>query len=128
MTAKPGAVDAWLVTLDAETLACVNALRAIIAGANRELVEDLKWNAPNFSHRGEDRVTLGLNRRGGVRVVLHRGARVRDASEFRFDDPAGLPQWPAADRATIEFASATDVEASRVALSNLIGRWIVATC
>lgn len=102
------AVDVWLDSLSPETRAMVDRLRAIVRAAAPELIETIKWNAPSFADGDQDRITLGLERKGGVRIVLHRGAAVRDAAGFSFDDPHMLTKWPSADRGVATFA---DIEA-----------------
>ena len=120
-------VDAFRRGLDSDTLAIVDALRAVIAGSNAKLEEGIKWNAPSFALGGEDRITLGLERKGGVRAVFHRGAKAKDAAKFSFDDIAGLAQWPARDRGVAIFKTLAEVEAKRKALRDLCKRWLDAT-
>jgi hypothetical protein len=91
------------------------------------LSERIKWNAPSFALGDDDRITLGLERKGGVRVVLHRGAKVQDTAGFVFEDPAKLAKWPAPDRGVIVFAEAAAVEAQAEAFSDLCTRWLEAT-
>jgi hypothetical protein len=110
--------------LDAETLETIDRLRTIVAGAHPHLVERIKWNAPSFALVDDDLITLGLERRGGVRLVLHRGARPRDPAGFGFDDPAGLARWPAVDRGVVVFQDHHAVEAAAPALRDLCIRWI----
>ena len=121
------ATDAFLDGLDGATRATVEALRAIILAADPGLDETIKWSAPSYAHRGEDRITLNLARSGGVRVILHRGATVKDASVFRFDDPDRLARWPTADRGVVQVSDAAEIDARRDALGDLIRRWIAAT-
>lgn len=113
--------------LDADTRAIVDALRKIIAGSNKKLEEGIKWNAPSFAIAGEDRITLGIERKGGVRVVFHRGAKVKDAAKFKFEDTAGLAEWPARDRGVAVFKTLADVKAQQTALLDLCKRWLEAT-
>lgn len=120
-------IETFRASLDADTLATVDALRAIIAASRPGLVERLKWNAPSFALEDDDRITLGLERKGGVRVVFHRGVKVKDASGFTFEDPSGLAKWLAPDRGVVVFADAAAVEAKRAALSDLCTRWLEAT-
>ena len=120
-------IDAYMAGLAPDARAAVDALRAIVINAAPQLNERIKWNAPSFAIGDEDRVTLGIERKGGVRVVLHRGAKVKDAAGFAFDDPAKLAKWPAADRGVLTFADAAAVEAEREALRDLFARWIAAT-
>lgn len=119
-------IEAYRASLAPDVLAAVDALRAIAAAAHPNLSERIKWNAPSFALGDEDRITLGLNPKGGVRAVLHRGAKVK-ADDFRFDDRDGLAQWPAPDRGVLSFADAGDIEEHRAALLDLFTRWLGAT-
>lgn len=111
----------------AGTSDALEALRRLVTDTCPELDESTKWSAPNFSLAGEDRVTLGVQKTGAVRMVLHRGARKQDASGFRFDDPAGLASWPAPDRGVVVLADAAEVEAKAELLRDLVRRWIAVT-
>lgn len=124
-------IDAFRQSLDAETLAIVDALRGVITAGSSGLTERLKWNAPSFAVApagdDDDRITLGLERKGGVRVVFHRGAKLKDATGFVFEDSAKLAKWPAPDRGVVVFADAAAVAAKREAFSDLCARWMDAT-
>jgi hypothetical protein len=120
-------VNAYRAGLDSATLAMVDALRAIVAGAHPGLSERVKWNAPSFALGDEDRITLGIERKGRVRVVLHRGAKAKDAVGFAFADDAGIAKWPAPDRGVVQFAELGEIEARRQALRELFSRWLAVT-
>lgn len=120
-------IEAFRAGLAPDMLATVDALRAVVIAAAPALNERIKWNAPSFAVGDEDRVTLGIERKGGVRVVLHRGAKAKDAAGFVFDDPAGLAKWPAVDRGVMVFADAAAVAAKREALAEIVARWVVVT-
>ena len=109
------------------TLATVDALRGLIAAAGPSLTERIKWNAPSFAVGDDDRITLGLERKGGVRVVLHRGAKVKDTAGFTVADPTRLAKWPTPDRGVIIFADQAAVEAAAERLTDLCVRWLEAT-
>lgn len=49
--AGSGAVDAFMATLKHPYKAEVEALRAIIKGADKRLVEQVKWNAPSYAYK-----------------------------------------------------------------------------
>lgn len=119
-------VDAWRAQQKADVLAAVDALRALAAEAGPELVERIKWNAPSFALGDEDRITLGLNPKGGVRAVLHRGAKAK-SDGFAFEDRDKLAAWPAPDRGVLSFADAGEIEDRRMAILDLFGRWLEAT-
>jgi hypothetical protein len=103
----------------------VDVLRRAILAGDSSLVEGVKWNSPNFSIDGADRVTLRLNPKGGVQVILHRGAK-KDASAFEVDDPTGELEWRGHDRAILTVTD--DDAAQRLApqLTELVARWIAA--
>ena len=105
----------------------ITSLRAAILAADPGISENVKWNSPNFVHNGDDRVTLRTNPKGGVQVILHRGAKVRpDAAGFSFDDPTGLLTWPGPDRAILAVADEDSARAIAPQLTQLVARWIAA--
>ncbi len=120
-------IEVYLAGLAPPERAAVDALRAIVTDAAPGLNERIKWNAPSFAVGDEDRITLGIERKGGVRVVLHRGAKLKDTQDFVFADEAKLARWAASDRGVLTFADAGEIEAKREALRDLFARWIVAT-
>jgi hypothetical protein len=120
-------VNRWRRGLDEPTRATVDLLRSIVAGSHQGLSESIKWNAPSFALGDEDRITLGLERKGGVRLVLHRGAKQKASADFRFSDPDKLARWPAPDRGVIVFKDAEDVARRRDQLGALCARWLAAT-
>lgn len=120
-------LDAFLNGLCAKDRATIDCLREIITDSRSDLEESIKWNAPNFAVNGQDRITLGLERKGGVRVVLHLGAKVKDNSGFHFDDKAGLARWPAPDRGIMLFQDRQAVETRRGELAELCERWLALT-
>lgn len=120
-------LDTFRAGLAPQVRATVDALRAAVASAHPGLVEDFKWNAPSFRHGEDHKATLGIERKGGVRLVLHRGARPKDASGFRFSDDQGLFRWLAPDRGVAVFHDAGEVEARRADLEALVARWVTET-
>ena len=119
-------VEGFRAGLDSDTLAAIDALRALVVAADGSVEERIKWNAPSFAKGGDDRITLGIERKGGVRAVLHRGAKPK-VDDFSFDDPDRLAKWPAPDRGVLTFADADAVTAKGDALKDLFARWIAAT-
>lgn len=121
-----GSVESWLSGLGPEDQRGIDRLRALVRSAAPDLTETIKWNAPSFADADQDRVTLGVERRGGWRVVLHRGAAVKDAAGFAFDDAAKVARWPSSDRGVATFANLTALEAKAADLEDLVRRWIAA--
>lgn len=118
------AINQWLAAQPEATRAAIEALRSVVRRAHDGLEESIKWNAPSFALDGEDRVTLGVERRGGVRLVLHRGARPAPPPAA-FSDPEGLARWPSPDRGVITFADRAEVLRRQAALENLVQRWLL---
>jgi hypothetical protein len=113
--------------LEPASLAMVDLLRSLIIETHPGLIERVKWNAPSFALAGDDRITLGLEHKGGVRVVLHRGAKQKDLAGFHFSDPAKLARWPTVDRGVIVFKCLAQIEGHRDEFSDLCSRWLAAT-
>lgn len=53
----------------------IEQLRLIILGADPRLSENIKWNGPNFSFNGEDRITMRIHPSKQIQVIFHRGAK-----------------------------------------------------
>ena len=124
MIAASPEVDRFLGGLppeQAEPLARLrNGIRAAAPGGT---IENIKWNGPNYALDGTDRVTIGIDPRGKVRIVMHRGVQVVDADGFRFDDDTGLVRWAAPDRGVITLPL-DDVDVQREAIVAVIERWL----
>jgi hypothetical protein len=120
-------VDAYIAGLDAGTAAMVTQLRQLALAAAPGTNERIKWKAPSFGPGDDDRITLGLDPKGGVRVILHRGATAKADPAFRFDDPAGLIRWAAPDRGVLSFRSAADIDQNRSQTADIFTRWLAAT-
>lgn len=122
-------VDEYLNHLEHPLKPAIEEVRSIILSAPVELDEHIKWNAPSFRHRGEDRVTFNFHGKGGFMLVFHCGAKVKEnkAKEPLFQDTSGLLEWVAGDRATIKFADMSDVTAKKEKLAEIVAKWIEAT-
>lgn len=107
----------------------IEEVRRIILRADEQLTEHIKWNAPSFCHRDEDRFTFNLRGKGFFTLVFHRGAKVKDPVEngTLIEDTTGLLQWMANDRATVTFSDTHDVIAKQDKLTELIRTWLKAT-
>lgn len=105
----------------------IEAVRAIIRGADKRIGEAIKWNAPSFLTQ-EHFATLKLHPPKAVQVVFHTGAKVKaDARPLKIDDPSGLLKWAAPDRAVATFASMKDIQAHKAALVALVRQWLAQT-
>lgn len=119
-------VDALLAALDHPLKPAIEEARRALVGNDPLISEQVKWNSLSLCHRGDDRVTFNVRPGGPLLFVFHRGARVKDGSDFRFDDPSGLMTWPAPDRALVKVASLAQWDADKRAILDLVPRWMAA--
>jgi hypothetical protein len=119
------AVDAFMARLDHACKAEIQELRRVILGADPAIAEGIKWNSPSF-RTTEYFATVHLREKAGFSVILHLGAKVRDASRSTVivEDPQKMLNWLAKDRARVAFKDKADFEARRPAFANLIRSWI----
>ncbi|TPW06164.1 MAG: hypothetical protein FD125_360 [bacterium] len=125
--AKGPTVEAWLAAQSPEIRRAVERLRAVALDAADGVTEHIKWNGPSFCIDGDDRITVGLAPKGGVRAILHRGVKVKDAAGFTFSDDSGLIQWAAPDRGVVAFADEAAIAAGAEAFADICRRWLEAT-
>ncbi|KQZ11426.1 hypothetical protein ASD23_05065 [Agromyces sp. Root1464] len=124
MIAAAPEVERYLDGLPSEFGGPLVRLRdGIRSAAPAGTVENIKWNGPNYALDGVDRVTVGTDPRGKVRIVIHRGVKIVDAEGFSFDDDTGLVRWAAADRGVIALGPA-EIDAHRDEIVALIERWL----
>jgi hypothetical protein len=126
MSKRP-TVESWLAAQAPDVRSAVKRLRAMVLGAGDGVTEHIKWNGPSFCIDGDDRITVGLAPKGGVRAILHRGVKVKDASGFVFPDGTGLIQWAAPDRGVVTFANEAAIAAHADAFADICRRWLEAT-
>ncbi len=121
-------VDAFLAQLQHPLKEAIGEVRRIMLGAHPELTEHIKWNAPSYCYRGDDRVTFNLHGEGFFRLVFHCGAKVKAVKPAGrlLDDATGLLEWVTNDRATVAFTGVPDVHAKEAALGRVVRQWIAA--
>jgi len=103
----------------------IEAVRQIILGANDQIGEEIKWNAPSFYVK-EHFATFNLHTREFVHSIFHMGAKVKDngAEGMKIKDPFGLLEWIAKDRCAAKFYNMSDVTSKRAALEDIVNQWI----
>ncbi len=100
-------------------------LRGFILEAVPGLEENIKWNGPNYSFDGEDRITMKINPPIQVQLIFHRGAKVKALpAKNLIDDDAGLLAWKTTDRAVASFNNAAEIIEQKEHLQKLIKMWI----
>ena len=64
-------VEEFLRELSHPLKAEVETVRAIIKGVNKDINEEIKWNAPSFNYKGEYLVTFNLRETKRIHLVFH---------------------------------------------------------
>lgn len=106
----------------------IEYLRNLIMGADEGLAEGIKWNGPNYSINGEDRITIRINPPKQVQVIFHRGAKVKEQpKEKLLKGEYGILTWKENDRAVAAFKSIDEIEKNSTVLKEIISKWIEAS-
>ena len=71
LTDTPEQVDEFMDKLDHPFKAEVQMVREIIKNVNKDITEQIKWNAPSFSYQGESLVTFNLWEKKRIHLVFH---------------------------------------------------------
>ena len=125
---EPEKVDAFLKTLKHPLADVVAALRKTILATDKEIGEEVKWNAPTFFYAGEMTpsdpkqykrylVIFNLYRKDCIRLVFPSGARVDDGSGFLEGDYAD-------GRRLATFSSLGVVKSRKAELQRVIRAWL----
>ena len=88
---EPDKVEAYIGNLKHPLVQVVKDLRKIILSTNKEVGEEIKWNAPTFFYAGKMKptnpkeyrryiVVFNLFKRDSIRLVFPSGAKVKDTS------------------------------------------------
>lgn len=120
-------VDLFLEALDHPLKQEILHLREIILAANSKITEHIKWNAPSFCYGGDDRVTMKIFPPQYLQLIFHRGAKVKAIPANRLiNDPSGMLDWKANDRAVATFKGMDDIAAGQKDLVLNINSWLLA--
>ena len=125
---EPEKVDAYLKKLKHPLKEVVEALRQIILSTDKEIGEEIKWNAPTFFFSGEMRpfnpkeykryvVVFNLYQKDCIRLVFPSGAKVNDKT--------GLLQGDYSDgRRLALFPNLAEVKSKKKVLQAVIKKWL----
>jgi uncharacterized protein YdhG (YjbR/CyaY superfamily) len=90
----------------------VEAIRSIVKGVDKNIVEEIKWKAPSFSYKGEYLVTFNLRDTKRVHLVFHNPMIAKVKSKLLEGDYA--------DRRMAYFADMKDVRLKKSALEKAL--------
>lgn len=107
--------------------ATVEWLRALVSAAEPDLVEIVKWNSPDYTLNGVDRLTIHAAGNGPVRLILHFGtdrAEDKGAAPTFSGDPDGLLTWHSDIRASLSAPPAAELARKHDAMIAVIRAWL----
>lgn len=103
----------------------IDALRAIILGADKSIEEGVKWNTASYRTTDWFATLNGPKHVKEPMVILHAGAKAKGmVLKDRIPDPEGLLKWLGNDRAQIIFKDGKDISAKKAALTSVLNLWI----
>jgi uncharacterized protein YdhG (YjbR/CyaY superfamily) len=105
-------VDEFMENLSHPFKAEVEAIREIIKGMDKNIVEEIKWKAPSFSYKGEYLVTFNLRDPNRIHLVFHNPMISKVKNKLLEGDYA--------DRRMAYFAGMKDVQAKKPALEKVL--------
>lgn len=98
--------------LDHPFKAEVQAVREIIKNSNKDVTEEIKWNAPSFSYQGEYLVTFNLWEKKRIHLVFHNPQISKVRSKLLEGDYT--------DRRMTYFSDMDDIKAKKTALQKAL--------
>jgi hypothetical protein len=120
-------VDHYLDTLEHPLADVLVELCAVIRESDPRIDETIKWNAPSF-FISDHFATTGVVPKGGIRLVLHTGAKKRAVPlAITIEGADGLLDWKGTDRAVVSFASREQFDAVRQRLAEVLPQWVAQT-
>jgi len=105
-------VDAFLRELNHPLTAEIEAVRSIIKGVNKDIAEEVKWNAPSFNYKGEYLVTFNLRDMKRIHLVFHNPMIAKVKSDLLVGDYK--------DRRMTYFTNMQDIKAKQTAFVKAI--------
>lgn len=106
----------------------IELLREEILSAHNQLVENIKWNGPNYSINSHDRITMRILPPKSIQLIFHRGAKKLDHPKNKLlHDPSGLLTWKENDRAVATFKNMEEIESRKSDLNSIVKEWISVT-
>jgi hypothetical protein len=118
-------VTAYLDHLNHPRREEIECLREIILKSIPELKENIKWNGPNYSHHGEDRITMRIHPAKQLQLIFHRGAKPRKQPEEKLlNGDYSFLIWKENDRAVATFKDMEEIRSYEKILSKITDEWI----
>lgn len=107
----------------------IEQLRNYILSADKNLTENIKWNAPNYCFNNEDRITMRVQPpTKQIQLIFHVGVKKKEQpTDKLISNKSKMLVWKENDRAIITFKSLQEIENGKTELAAIITEWITAT-
>jgi hypothetical protein len=103
----------------------IDAIRSFILNVEPTLSENIKWNGPNFSYEGQDRITVKINPPKQIQLIFHRGAKVLEQPKDKLiTEDFGLLLWKENDRAIATIKNEEEFLENSEKWQSIIKQWI----
>ena len=100
-------------------------LSKYVLSAKSGIEENIKWNGPNYTFNGEDRITMKIRPPKNVQLIFHRGAKVLEMpKEKLLNEDFGLLNWKTNDRAVATFVTMDEIVSNKKPLQRIVCEWI----
>lgn len=105
----------------------IEELRQIVLSSENGLIENIKWNGPNYCFNDADRITMKIQPQKQIQLIFHRGAKklAHPVNKLIIDE-SGILVWKENDRAIATFRNSGDINENKAALCNIVKKWIEA--
>ncbi|MFT3846280.1 MAG: DUF1801 domain-containing protein [Lacibacter sp.] len=104
----------------------IDLLREIILTANNSLVENIKWNGPNYSLDENDFITMKLFPPKQIQLIFHCGAKpVKQPPAKLIQNDYGILEWKDHCRAVATFKIITDLISNKENITALVQSWLI---
>ena len=103
----------------------IEQLRQLILKADERLIENIKWNGPNYSIGESDRITMKIQPPKQIQLIFHRGAKKLEQPKTRLiQTDSKLLIWRANDRAIASFRTLDEITEHQPILTEVIQDWL----
>lgn len=103
----------------------IRVLREMCDDITSEMEEDVKWNGPNFKHKGKDRITLRVSSPKLIQVILHLGAKTERMPEVPLlEKSQKFIEIKGNDRVILTFKSNEEVLSQQEVISGILQKWV----
>lgn len=117
--AKALAIETYLSTFEHPLLDAITEVRSVFHAHSPEIVEEVKWNAPTFSYRGEYLCTIHVKALDRVMLIFHNAVTPQvqsDLLEGNYSDGRRMAYFSDLDDVRARRADLDDVIAQLIAL------------